>query len=117
MVDLDSPELSVLARRRIANGNNQLYWSAASSWEVAIKYQLGKLSLPRGPAKYIPDQLKMNSILSLPILDEHCFEAGRLPQHHRDPFDCILIAQARVEKMAILSQDPEISRYEVKVIW
>ena len=114
---LDAPELSDAAKRLMINGENNLYWSAASSWEVAIKYQLGKLPLPHDPGHYIPKLLATNAIESIPITDEHSFTTGRLPFYHRDPFDRILVAQAMVEGLAILSKDAAFSHYAVKVIW
>ena len=96
---------------------NTLYWSAVSTWEVAIKYALGKLPLPDNPAKFLPAELGKNRIESLPIVDAHAFRAGRLARHHGDPFDRMLVAQAQVESLGLISNDPKIKFYDVNVYW
>lgn len=113
----DSEHLSQTAQDMISDSSNELFWSAASSWEVAIKYNLGRLRLPEAPGLFIPTELARNRIESLPIIDEHSFRAGQLPIHHRDPFDRMLIAQAQIEEMKIISNDHQIGLYDVNVTW
>ncbi len=113
----DAPELSDTAKNLMGDGNNLLFWSAASSWEVAIKYNLGKLPLNEAPEKFLPSEFEKNNITSLPITDKHAFQAGQLPYHHRDPFDRMLVAQAQLESLLLLSSDSQISLYDVKVSW
>jgi PIN domain nuclease of toxin-antitoxin system len=113
----DVPEIPATARELISNGHNELYWSAASSWEVSIKYALGRLPLPDAPEKFLPFELAQNRIESLPVIDTHAFQAGQLPRHHRDPFDRMLIAQAQVESLVLLSNDPQLRLYDVRVRW
>jgi PIN domain nuclease of toxin-antitoxin system len=113
----DVPEIPATARELISNGHNELYWSAASSWEVSIKYALGRLPLPDAPEKFLPFELAQNRIESLPVIDAHAFQAGQLPRHHRDPFDRMLIAQAQVESLVLLSNDPQLRLYDVRVRW
>jgi PIN domain nuclease of toxin-antitoxin system len=113
----DAPELSKAARQLISEGSNTLYWSAASSLEVAIKYALGKLPLPDRPEKFLPGELVLNHIESLPVTDIHAFQAGQLPHHHRDPFDRMLVAQAQLESLAVLSSDRNLRLYRVEVRW
>lgn len=113
----DAPELSAKARELIGNGSSMLFWSAASSWEVAVKYALGRLPLPETPEKLLLEELARNHVDSLPITDLHALRAGQLPRHHRDPFDRMLIAQAQIESMALLSNDRQCSLYAVEVIW
>ena len=108
--------LSENALNLMSNPENALYWSAASSWEISIKYNLGKLELKQPPDKMIPEQLYINNILSLSIRDEHAFLAGLLPDIHKDPFDRMLVAQAIIEKLKIISTDPVLSRYDITVI-
>jgi len=91
----DDPQLSATALELIGNSRNTLYWSAASSWEVSIKYELGRLPLPDAPEQFLPAELGRNRIESLPIVDVHTLQAGRLPRYHRDPFDRMLVAQHR----------------------
>ena len=113
----DDSQMSAKALNLIGDSQNNLYWSTASSWEVAIKYALGRLPLPDVPEKFLPAELGKNRIESLPIVDSHAFQAGRLPRHHRDPFDRMLVAQAKVENLGLISNDPQISRYEINVYW
>ncbi len=112
----DAPELSENARKLIRERRNRLFWSAASSWEIAIKYASGKLPLPEQPNKFISKELAKNRISSLPISDAHAFEAGNLPLHHKDPFDRMLVAQARLEGLGLISDDPLLIQYDVKII-
>ena len=113
----DSPELSETARELIADGNNVLFWSAASTWEVSIKHAIGRLPLPEPPEDFLPVEISRNHIESLPVIDEHAFRAGRLPRHHRDPFDRMLVAQAQFESLVLLTNDRKLSQYEVEVYW
>ncbi|MFH1671913.1 MAG: type II toxin-antitoxin system VapC family toxin [Pseudomonadota bacterium] len=94
-----------------------MFLSAASGWEIAIKAQLGRLRLPDDPERFIPDQLTANAIQSLPIQMSHALHVYTLPNHHRDPFDRMLVAQAQLENLAILSTDPQVAQYPVEVIW
>ena len=113
----DDPRLSPRAREIIADGRNRLFLSAASGWEIAIKAKLGRLQLPDEPEHFIPEQLELNAIEALPVQMVHALHVYRLPDHHRDPFDRLLVAQAPLEKLPILTADPQIARYPVKVIW
>jgi len=113
----DDPQISAKAHELMGDSQNDLYWSAASTWEVAIKYALGRLPLPDAPAMYLPAELGKNRIESLPIIDTHAFQAGLLPRHHRDPFDRMLVAQAQVEAFGIVSNDTKIRLYNVNVYW
>jgi PIN domain nuclease of toxin-antitoxin system len=113
----DDPQLSVPALELIGDSHNNLYWSAASSWEVAIKYALGRLPLPDAPTIFLPAELGKNRIEPLPIVDAHAYQAGLLPRHHRDPFDRMLVAQAQVEALGIISNDSQIKLYDVHIYW
>jgi PIN domain nuclease of toxin-antitoxin system len=113
----DDPQMSATALDLIADSRNTLYWSAASSWEVSIKYELGRLPLPDAPEQFLAAELGRNRIESLSIIDAHAFQAGRLPRYHRDPFDRMLIAQAQVEGFGLITNNSSIRRYEVEVYW
>ena len=113
----DDPQLSTKARELIGDGHNILYWSAASSWEVSIKYALGRMPLPEAPEQFLPAEIEKNRLESLPIIDAHTFQAGQLPHHHRDPFDRMLVAQAQVESLALLSNDQQLNYYNVEIRW
>jgi len=100
----------------VADPQNELLLSAASSWEIAIKYALGKLALPAPPPEYVPSRMQASGTDALPITHAHALQVASLPGHHRDPFDRLLVAQAQVESLPILTADPQIGRYEVEVI-
>ncbi len=109
--------LSERVRDVIQDGDNTLYLSAASGWEIAIKARLGRLQLPGEPEKVIPEQMSLNAIQGLPIQMGHALRVHSLPDHHRDPFDRMLVAQSQVEELPILTADPQIAQYEVNVVW
>jgi PIN domain nuclease of toxin-antitoxin system len=115
--NMDDSRLSQTARDLIADGRNELYLSAASAWEIAIKAVRGSLILPEPPEQYVPSRMRLHRILALPIQFRHALHVYDLPPIHRDPFDRLLIAQSRLEDLPILTTDPEISRYDVSVIW
>jgi PIN domain nuclease of toxin-antitoxin system len=95
---------------------NELLLSAGSAWEIAIKHALGRLQLPLEPAEYVPSRLLATGTLPLAIDHRHALRAGQLPPHHRDPFDRILIAQAQLEGLPILTSDPSFARYDVELL-
>ena len=113
----NNPKLSSRARGIISDASNVIFLSAASGWEIAIKARLGKLTLPDDLERFITDQLVTNAFSSLPIQLSHALHVYTLPTIHRDPFDRILVAQSQLEGMPILTADPQIARYPVKVIW
>ena len=114
---IDSPRLSARAREVIRDSDNELFFSAASGWEIAIKAQLGRLQVPDNLEQFIVEQLALNAILVLPIQLRHALHVYTLPQHHRDPFDRMLVAQSQVENLSLLTADPQITQYEVAIIW
>ena len=113
----DDPKLSLLVRGIISDGENEIFISAATGWEIAIRSQIGRLKLPDEPRRFILEQLKINGMKSLPIEMRHALHISTLPTYHQDPFDRILIAQAQMEDLPVLSADPEIAKYEVTIIW
>ena len=112
-----STNLSPTARTLIEDASNQPLLSAASLWEMAIKLSLGKLSLAQPFEVLIPQQMRLNGIKLLGIEIEHTAAVSKLPFHHRDPFDRLLIAQAMVEQMPIVSADTAFDTYPVKRLW
>ena len=110
-------KLSVMAEECIMNAENTLYLSIVSLWEMQIKTQLGKLILDVPLNELWQKQQKLSDILLLLPKEEHVWELGNLPQLHRDPFDRLLIAQARYEKMLLISADDIIAKYEIRVVW
>ena len=113
----DDNRLSSSAREIITNGDNELFLSAVTGWEIAIKAQLGRIKLPKEPHSFIAEQLSLNSIQSLPVHMSHALHIYSLPNHHRDPFDRMIIAQAQLEDFPILTMDSQIAKYQIKVIW
>jgi PIN domain nuclease of toxin-antitoxin system len=115
---LTEPErLNKRARDLLSDSRQELFLSAASSWEIAIKAALGKIELPESPEKYIPARMAAFYITGLPVEHSHALRVFTLSTHHRDPFDRILIAQAQVEGMTILTADRVFAAYNVKTIW
>lgn len=109
---LDDAQLSVAARARIA-AEARVFVSAASVWEASIKASLGKLELPEP----ISAALGKHGFLPLPITCLHAEAASRLPYHHRDPFDRMLIAQAQTEGLLLVTHDMLFKGYDVNVLW
>jgi len=109
--------LSETARQTFLNLEDKLFFSAASLWEICIKISLEKIALKSGWFQTIQDEMELNAVLWLPIEMPHCVEVAKLPFHHRDPFDRMLIAQAIVEDMQLLSRDSQLSAYAIKRIW
>lgn len=105
------------ARHAIADGANEILFSVASAWEIAIKHGLGKLKLPLPPEKYVPARVHRNSMAVASIQLDHVLNIARLPRHHRDPFDRILISQAQVEHLTLITADDQITAYNVGVLW
>jgi PIN domain nuclease of toxin-antitoxin system len=93
-----------------------LLLSAASSWEIAIKVALGKLDLPTTPER-VPEQLAEDGIDAVAIEHAHALAVASLPPYHADPFDRLLIAQARLERCALLTADPQLAQYDVELVW
>lgn len=115
--NLDDPQLSGRAREFISDGANQIFLSAASAWEIAIKTDRGRLVLPEEPAQYVAHRLSLHGFTALPIQVSHTLHVFELPDIHRDPFDRLLVAQSRLENLPLLTADPDITRYDVQILW
>lgn len=109
----DDPALSPIARAEIADPANEPLVSAASVWEIAIKRALGKLTAPDD----LLDALRDGGFSWLPVVPGHAWAVGALPLHHGDPFDRLLIAQAQVERIAVVTSDERFAEYGVPVRW
>nr|WP_279342402.1 type II toxin-antitoxin system VapC family toxin [Geotalea sp. SG265] len=114
---LDDRRLSPPARKILADSRNILYLSSASTWEIAIKSQLGRIELPDEPEKFVLEQIRVNGIEMLPITVRHSMATLRLPPIHKDPFDRMLIAQAISEHLPIITADPLIQKYDAHTVW
>lgn len=114
---LDSSQLSKRALKIFLDPKNELFWSVASTWEIAIKVSRKKMTLP-GPARSVlPRVLSEQSITVLPIEQVHALHVAELPLHHGDPFDRMLVAQAQMLDLKLLSSDKELSAYDVERVW
>jgi PIN domain nuclease of toxin-antitoxin system len=100
----------------LADGESELYLSAVSSWEIAIKTKLGKFDLPEPPPRYVPKRLAAQGIHSLPIAQSHTLTVYDLPLHHADPFDRLIIAQALAEGMVVLTSDRAFEKYPIEIV-
>ncbi|HWZ45135.1 MAG TPA: type II toxin-antitoxin system VapC family toxin [Candidatus Saccharimonadales bacterium] len=105
------------AQELLTTGAGEIYLSSVSSWEIAIKWGIGKLKLPGPPGSLIPSALSNLSIRTLPMTHSHAFAVADLPPHHSDPFDRMLIAQARSEDMVLLTSDRAFEKYKIKMLW
>jgi len=110
-------QLSVALRAQIEDESNVKYVSLASLWEIAIKVSVGKLTFAPSFEERVPEQIAINGFETLDIQTNHLFEVARLPFHHRDPFDRLLIAQSLVETMPLLSVDAAFDAYGVQRIF
>lgn len=115
--NLDDGRLSGTARDVIRDGRNEIFVSVASIWEVAIKAAKGKLDLPTDPATYVNDRLQRNRWSPMAIEHPHVMRAASLPMIHADPFDRVLVAQAQVEALPLITTDAALTRYDVETIW
>lgn len=109
-------EMSDEAMNVLTTGK-ELFFSAASSWEIAIKAALRKLNLPKVPSALIPEVMIVFGIQPLSISHPHALAVGELPHHHKDPFDRLLIAQARSEGMTLMTADSMCVKYPVEILW
>ncbi len=113
----DDPQLSVTARDLIADGDNEIFLSAASVWEMVIKTARGKLILPEVPADYIISRMSRYRLRALPIQMDHTLKVYELPPIHQDPFDRMLIAQSLTESIPLVTKDDTIRQYGLETIW
>ncbi len=109
--------LSEAAVTVVRNPANDLYLSAVSAWEISTKYQSGRLPLPESPERLIPIERRLRGIEELAFDEESALQVLRLPPLHHDPFDRMLISQAIAGSLAIVTPDPLITQYPVRVIW
>ena len=98
------------------NFTNEIYVSHATAWEISIKYGARKLGLPQPPELFVPDRIIRANFLHLPIKIQHVLRVHDLPPIHKDPFDRLLVSQARVENLTILTADPNFAKYQIKVL-
>jgi PIN domain nuclease of toxin-antitoxin system len=110
-------ELPPRVVKQFQNPDNEVYLSAASAWEIALKHRLGRLPLPELPERFVPAEREAHGMSALPIDEESALHLSRLPDLHRDPFDRMLVSQAIVHGLVILTPDPLVSRYPARTSW
>ena len=113
----DSSELSQRAATALADPANEVYLSAVSVWEVALKHASGKLALPQAPVRYVPAIRALHGISPLALDEEATLQLPKLPQLHRDPFDRMLVCQAIAHGLDIVTPDSGITQYPVRTLW
>jgi PIN domain nuclease of toxin-antitoxin system len=101
----------------VSSGEQEIFLSVASSWEIALKTQLGKFSLPEEPIRFVSKRLTQQGIRPLPITLSHSLKVFDLPLHHGDPFDRMIIGQAITEEMTVLTSDRLFEKYSVNILW
>jgi PIN domain nuclease of toxin-antitoxin system len=109
--------ISRKARDVLADVSQEMFLSAVTSWEVAIKAASGKLQLPEPPDLYVPRRMAAQGLRPLAVSHQHALAVFGLPAHHRDPFDRLLIAQGKVEELTVISADRMFERYPVQLLW
>ncbi len=109
---IQDPKLSPTETAMITDPDNLVFVSAATAWEIAVKKMIGKLEAPDD----LPAALAANNFLELPITIDHSQKLYQLPLHHHDPFDRIMVAQAMSENLILMTRDPKIALYEIKII-
>ncbi len=112
----DPKKLSKRATKLLVDADTELLLSAATPWEIAIKVAIGKLTLPCPVEEYVATRSVLTRVTPLPITQLHAIESAQLPLHHRDPFDRILVAQSRLERVPLLTADPLLAAYDVERI-
>lgn len=113
-----SPErFSASALDLVRDPQTQLLLSAASSWEIAIKYALGRLPLPEEPSRYVPDRLVRSGVTAVAVDLTSTLRVATLPLHHRDPFDRLVIAHAQTLGVPVLTSDRHFAHYDVDIHW
>jgi PIN domain nuclease of toxin-antitoxin system len=112
-----SSELSSRAREAFADPANEAFFSAASAWEIAVKHRLGRLPLPAPPEEFVPAQRTAHGLEPLAVDEEAALHVAKLPDLHRDPFDRMLVAQAIVGGLVLLTPDDRIREYPVRTFW
>jgi PIN domain nuclease of toxin-antitoxin system len=113
----DNPQASELAKEIFLKEDNELLLSAVTGFEIAVKYSLGKLRLTEPPKEFVTNRMNANALTELPVSMSHALALQHLPLHHKDPFDRLLVAQAMVNQIPLLSADQQLSAYDIERIW
>jgi len=109
--------ISKKALEEIRDASNEVFLSAVTAWEVASKAASGKLRLPEPPGTYVPRRMADQGLRPLPVLHSHATAVFDLPDHHRDPFDRLLVAQAKLEGLVLVTADRIVEKYPIDILW
>ena len=109
--------LNETAKAMMGSGENTVVFSAVSAAEIGIKSGIGKLHLPYPAKEFVVDGIENSGMKTMPLHIHHALRVADLPQHHRDPFDRLLIAQAQAEGLPLMTADSTIAKYDVEIIW
>lgn len=110
---LEPHKLGPKTKTALVDPSSEIRFSAASAWEIAIKTRLGKLRLPEDPERFVPSRMRDQRIMPLSVSQAHALRTFSLPMHHADPFDRLLIAQAQLESLTIVTVDKQFARYDI----
>lgn len=113
----DDPKLSGSVREIVADPENEIYVSSASAWEISTKYRLGKLPSARELVRDIATWVQKAGFTELPVLIAHAQRAGSWPQPHRNPFDRMLAAQSALDELPVISRDPALASFGIRLVW
>lgn len=112
-----SESVPLRVRAVLADPDNEVLLSSVSGWEIAAKHSLGKLPLPSRPDIFVPAQRAAHGIESLALSEEHVLSLHKLPALHRDPFDRMLVCQAIVDGLVLVTPDDVVTQYPVRTLW
>lgn len=101
---------------QLADSGAEVLLSSVSAWEIAIKNALGKLPLPQPPGEYVPSRMRRDAVDGLSVTHRHALHVATLPRHHSDPFDRLLVAQAQLERLVLVTADPKMHAYDVEIL-
>jgi PIN domain nuclease of toxin-antitoxin system len=112
-----APERLGSLRAPLESQRTEVLLSAASSWEIAVKWALGRLQLPDSPSRYVPEAMRRSATTGLPVSHAHALAVADLPPHHSDPFDRLLLAQSIVDRVPLVTADEALRPYEADIRW
>ena len=113
----DAPELSKTAKICFQDPGNRIYLSSVSVWEMVVKHALGRLPLPEAPDRFITAMRSGHGIAALALEEEAAYQLSKLPDLHKDPFDRMLVCQALVHGLVLLTPDEMLRQYPVRIVW
>jgi PIN domain nuclease of toxin-antitoxin system len=114
---MNDSRLSAAAIEVIANADNDILFSVASGWEIALKAAQGKLALPETPMDFVTSRCQQHKFQTLPVRLDHALRVAELPEHHHDPFDRLLVAQCQLDGLPLITANPDIKKYDLEIAW